>query len=129
VGRAGVQRAGPRAHQRAARHGGLRVRARRRGVPRRGPPLAGRERVRARLVRGHGRRALRGVAGAAPQGGERRGPERWRHERRRRTLERTLRHARARRARRHRVHHRRALRQRVNTGARYCTGLRARVAV
>ena len=114
LGRAGVQRARAGADQRAAGHGGLRVRARRRGVPRRGPPLAGRQRLRAGLVRGHGRRAVRGVAGAAAEGGQRRGQERRRHERRRRALERTLRHARPRRARLHRVPHRRPVHQRLD---------------
>jgi hypothetical protein len=114
LGRAGVQRPSTGAHQRAARHGGLRLRARRRGVQRRRPPVAGRQQVGAGVVRGHGGSAVRGVAGAGAAGGERRGAERRSHERRRRALERPLRHARPCRARRHRVHHRQALRQRLN---------------
>ena len=92
LGRAGVQRARAGADQRAAGHGGLRVRARRRGHPRRRPPLAGRQRRGARVVRVHRRRPLRRVAGADAPGGERREQERRGHDRRRRALERTPRY-------------------------------------
>uniref|UniRef100_A0A453KVY6 Uncharacterized protein n=1 Tax=Aegilops tauschii subsp. strangulata TaxID=200361 RepID=A0A453KVY6_AEGTS len=113
LGRAGVQRPCAGAHQRTAGHGGLRDGACGGGRPWRRAPLAARQRHRAGVVRLHRGGAVRGFAGAAAPGRERRGQSRRHHERQRGALERPLRHARPRRARRHRDHHRRAFYQRV----------------